>query len=91
MVKKETNIKTKLIAQRQDVGYTDVVGICEGLDHQQAIRAQMCNCDSSELAQKEQAYSQDRLLKHHGGLPQTESRKTAPNPDPYSPKSFICK
>lgn len=37
MVKKETNIKTKLIAQRQDVGYTDVVGICEGLDHQRQL------------------------------------------------------
>lgn len=90
-------VKTNFTPQGQDIGMGSPVvgvgrpGICEGLGHHQAIRAPMWNYDSSELAPKEQAYAQDHLPKHHGALLQTEFRKTAPNPDASSLKSFICR
>ena len=89
--------KTNLTAQGQDIGMESPVigvgrpGICKGLGHHQAIRAPMWNYDSSELAPKEQAYAQDHLPKHHRALLQTGFRKTAPNPDASSLKSFICR
>lgn len=84
-----SQLRGRVLAWKSTVIGVGRPGFSEGLGHSQAIRVQMCNRDSSEAAQKEQAYAQDHLPKDQRDLLQTDCREIAPNPHASSPKSSL--
>lgn len=65
-------LRGRTLSQKSTIVGVGRPGLCEGLGHCQAVRVPMCNCDSSEVAHKKQAYAQDHLPQRHGDLLQTE-------------------
>lgn len=84
-----SQLRGRVLALKSTVIGVGRPGFSEGLGHRQAIRVQMCNCDSSEAARKEQADAQDHLHKDHRDLLQTDCREIAPNPDASGLKSSL--